>query len=198
MESSSSDLSSSTQPPSLPNFLCKVCLRSFHSERGLLLHRKTISKYNRLTEHIDMLLSQTIKEFQEIFVYYIHKKLSKNHTKAGRQTVSFPCTKSQFFSIFRGFIHSFQAKRVLLDQSNGSRNFSAEHNRVKTSETNPLVVLANQRAFGKKNIKRKSRYKRGEVIIEWRERKDHEINDNFCYAGHITMNFYISQIRSLN
>ncbi|CAB4420451.1 unnamed protein product [Rhizophagus irregularis] len=70
--------------------------------------------------------------------------------------------------------------------------------RVKTSETNPLVVLANQRASGKKNIKRKSRYKRGEVIIEWRERKDHEINDNFCYAGHITMNFYISQIRSLN
>ncbi|PKB98838.1 hypothetical protein RhiirA5_430733 [Rhizophagus irregularis] len=236
MESSSSDLSSSTQPPSLPNFLCKVCLRSFHSERGLLLHRKTISKYNRPTEHIDMLPSQTIKEFQEIFVYYIHKKLSKNHTKAGRQTVSFPCTKSQFFSIFRGFIHSFQAKRgiykcffqgswgkkqlnyifndeqwsikhydqgqktyiVLLDQSNGSRNFSSEHNRVKTSETNPLVVLANQRAFGKKNIKRKSRYKRGEVIIEWRERKDHEINDNFCYAGHITMNFYISQIRSLN
>ncbi|CAB5293409.1 unnamed protein product [Rhizophagus irregularis] len=126
MESSSSDLSSSTQPPSLPNFLCKVCLRSFHSERGLLLHRKTISKYNRPTEHIDI---------QE---------------------------------------------------------------RVKTSKTNPLVVLANQRAFGKKNIKRKSCYKRGEVIIEWRERKDHEINDNFCYAGHITMNFYISQIRSLN
>ncbi|GET66880.1 hypothetical protein GLOIN_2v1778047 [Rhizophagus irregularis DAOM 181602=DAOM 197198] len=211
MESSSSDLSSSTQPPSLPNFLCKVCLRSFHSERGLLLHRKTISKYNRLTEHIDMLLSQTIKEFQEIFVYYIHKKLSKNHTKAGRQTVSFPCTKSQELGkkqlnyIFNdeqwSIKHYDQGQKtyiVLLDQSNGSRNFSAEHNRVKTSETNPLVVLANQRAFGKKNIKRKSRYKRGEVIIEWRERKDHEINDNFCYAGHITMNFYISQIRSLN
>ncbi|CAB4445974.1 unnamed protein product [Rhizophagus irregularis] len=77
-----------------------------------------------------------------------------------------------------------------------SQNYHQE--RVKTSETNPLVVLANQRASGKKNIKRKSRYKRGEVIIEWRERKDHEINDNFCYAGHITMNFYISQIRSLN
>lgn len=103
--------STSTQAPSA-NFLCKVCLRSFHSERGLLLHRKTISKYNRPTEHIDMLPSQTIKEFQEIFVYHIHKKLSKNHTRAGHQTVSFPCTKSQFFSIFRGFIYSFQAKEV--------------------------------------------------------------------------------------
>ena len=96
---------------SSPNVLCKVCLRLFHSEHGLLLHRKTISKYSRPGEHIDMLPSQTIKEFQEILVYHIHKKLSNNHTQARRQTVSLPCTKSQFFSDFCGFIHSYQAKR---------------------------------------------------------------------------------------
>jgi len=28
------------------NVYCKVCLRLFRSEHGLLLHRKTISKYN--------------------------------------------------------------------------------------------------------------------------------------------------------
>lgn len=191
-------ISDTTQTP--PNFLCKVCLRSFHSERGLLLHRKTISKYNRPTEHIDILPSQTIKEFQEIFVYYIHKKLSKNYTRAGRQTVSFPCTRSQFFSIFRGFIHFFKAKGgiykcffhgswgknqlnyifndeqwsvkhydqgqktyiILLDQSSESCN-----NRVKICETNPLAILANQRAACKENIKKKnSCYKKGLVVIE--------------------------------
>lgn len=200
-----------------PNFLCNVCLRSFNSKRGLLLHRKTFSKYNSPTEHIDILPSQTIKEFQEIFVYYIHRKLSKNHTR-GRQTVSFPCTKSQFFSIFRGFIHSFQAKKgkykcffrgswgkkqlnyifndeqwsikhhdqgqktyiVLLDQLSESCNSG-----VRTRETNPLAALV-------KEDKKNSRYKRGEVIIEWKEKKDREINSNFCYAGHVTMNFYIS------
>jgi len=26
-------------------------------------------------------------------------------------------------------------------------------------------------------------------------KKDHEINDNFCNAGQVTMNFYIPQIR---
>src|ERR1044072_7713653 len=83
----------------LPKILCKVCLRPFNSEHRLLLHRKTVSKYN------------TPKEFQEILVYHIHKKLGKNHTQAGRKTVSLPCTKSQFFSIFRGFIHYYQAKR---------------------------------------------------------------------------------------
>ncbi|CAB4491317.1 uncharacterized protein OCT59_026797 [Rhizophagus irregularis] len=50
--SSSSNLFFPSQTPASPNFLCKVCLRSFHSERGLLLHRKAISKCNRLTEHI--------------------------------------------------------------------------------------------------------------------------------------------------
>ena len=62
-----------------PKILCKVCLRLFNSERGLLLHRKSISKYNRPKEHIDILPSQTIKEFQEICVYHIYKKLSKNY-----------------------------------------------------------------------------------------------------------------------
>ncbi|RGB39367.1 hypothetical protein C1646_754612 [Rhizophagus diaphanus] len=50
LNSSSSYLSSPSQTPSSPNFLCKACLRSFHSERGLLLHRNTICKYNRPTE----------------------------------------------------------------------------------------------------------------------------------------------------
>src|SRR5687768_12001739 len=90
--------------------ICKVCLRPFNSERGLLLHRKAVSKYNSPKEYVETLPSQTIKEFQEILVYHIHKKLGKNHTQAGRKTVSLPCTKSQFFSIFRGFIHHYRAK----------------------------------------------------------------------------------------
>ncbi|PKY26819.1 hypothetical protein RhiirB3_442265 [Rhizophagus irregularis] len=136
--SSSSNLFFPSQTPASPNFLCKVCLRSFHSERGLLLHRKAISKCNRLTEHItsnssssnlyspsqtpsspnflylqNILPSRTIKEFHEIFVYYIHEKLSKNHTiaLAGRRTISSPCTSKVNFSHFRGFIHTFQVKR---------------------------------------------------------------------------------------
>ncbi|RGB24688.1 hypothetical protein C1646_772721, partial [Rhizophagus diaphanus] len=151
------------------------------------------------TEHIDMLPLQTIKEFQEIFVYYIHKKLSKNHTRAGRSW-----GKKQLNYIFNdehwSIKHYDQDQKtyiILLDQPNESCNFS-EHNRIKIRETNPLAVLANQRVACKANIKKKSRYKRGEVVIEWKEKKEHEINDNFCYAGHITMNFYISQIRSLN
>ena len=39
---------------------------------------------------------------------------------------------------------------------------------------------------------------KGEVVIEWKEKKEHEINDNFCYAGYVIMNFYISQIRTLD
>jgi hypothetical protein len=216
-----------------PKILCKVCLCPFNSEHGLLLHRRTVSKYNRPKEHVEILPPQTIKEFQEILVYHIHKKLGKNHTQAGRKTVSLPCTKSQFFSIFRGFIHYYQAKRgiykcffrgswgkkelnyifndeqwstkhydqgqktyiVLLDQPKDllSNNKQFE---VKKSEINPLALaFANKRIACKENIKKQgSRYKRGEVIIEWKEKKEREINNNFCYAGQITINFYISQI----
>ena len=34
----------------------------------------------------------------------------------------------------------------------------------------------------------------GEVLIEWKEKKEREINNNFCYAGQIAIHFYISQI----
>jgi len=218
---------------SLPQkILCNVCLRSFNSERGLLLHRKTISKHNRPKECIETLPPQTIKEFQEILVYHIHKKLSKNHTQAGHKTVSLPCTKSQFFSIFRGFIHYYQAKRgiykcffrgswgkkelnyifndeqwstkhydqgqktyiVLLDQPKDLLS-NIKQFEVK-KEINPLAIAyANKRIACKENIKKQSsRYKKGEVMIEWKEKKEREINNNFCYTGQIAMHFYISQI----
>ena len=96
----------------LPKILCKVCLRPFNSEHGLLLHRKTVSKYNRPKEHVEILPPQTIKEFQEILVYHIHKKLGKNHTQAGRKTVSLPCTKSNFFQFFVGLFIITRLKEV--------------------------------------------------------------------------------------
>jgi len=207
-----------------PKILCKVCLRPFNSEHGLLLHRKTVSKYNRPKEHVEILPPQTIKEFQEILVYHIHKKLGKNHTQAGRKTVSLPCTKSQFFSIFRGFIHYYQAKRGIykcffrgswgkkeLNYIFNDEQWSTKHydqgqrtyivlldqpkELVKNNEINPLAfAFANKKIACKENIKQSSRYKKGEVIIEWKEKKECEINNNFCYAGQIAIHFYISQI----
>ena len=201
-----------------------MCLRPFNSEHGLLLHRKTVSKYNRPKEHIEFLPPQTTKEFQEILVYHIHKKLGKNHTQAGRKTVSLPCTKSQFFSIFRGFIHYYQAKRGIykcffqgswgkkeLNYIFNDEQWSTKHydqgqrtyivlldqpkDLVKKGEINPLALaFANKKIACKENIKQSSRYKKGEVIIEWKEKKEREINNNFCYAGQIAIHFYISQI----
>jgi hypothetical protein len=201
-----------------------VCLRPFNSEHGLLLHRKTVSKYNRPKEHIEFLPPQITKEFQEILVYHIHKKLGKNHTQAGRKTVSLPCTKSQFFSIFRGFIHYYQAKRGIykcffrgswgkkeLNYIFNDKQWSTKHydqgqrtyivlldqpkDLVKKGEINPLALaFANKKIACKENIKQSSQYKKGEVIIEWKEKKEREINNNFCYAGQIAIHFYISQI----
>lgn len=92
--------------------LCKVSLRSFHSERGLLLHRRIVNKYNRPKEHIDMLPSQTVKEFQENFVYHIHRKLSKSHTRAERQTVSLPCTIKQKGVFTNVFFRELEEKQL--------------------------------------------------------------------------------------
>lgn len=45
----------------------------------------------------------------------------------------------------------------------------------------PLATaFANKRITCKENIKKQcSQYKKGEVIIEWKEKKEHEINNNF-------------------
>ena len=60
---------------------------------------------------------------------------------------------------------------------------------LEKGKINPLAIV-----FANKENIRKSRYKKEKVIIEWKEKKEHEINNNFCYAGQITMHFYISQI----
>jgi hypothetical protein len=199
--------SGSSGPSSPPNFLCKVCLRSFSSERGLLLHRTTISSYNRPKEHVDMLPSQTVEEFQRIFVFFIHKKLKKNPIKYRRQKVTLPCTKSQFFSIFRGYIHSTRGsiykcffkgswgKKQLDSIFNGKEWSEKHHGKDKGEEKNYKTIVLLEPPSNQEDINKKC-YRMGEVVIEWKEKMEREINNKICYAGLATMNFYVAQVEA--
>ncbi|RHZ83338.1 hypothetical protein Glove_97g108 [Diversispora epigaea] len=59
-------------------------------------------------------------------------------------------------------------------------------------EINPLENLL-QLSIKKKIIKRRPRFLRGEILIEWKKKIFKEINGNINKAGYLYINFYISQ-----
>ncbi len=56
-------------------------------------------------------------------------------------------------------------------------------------EENPLIKLRQQKAALIKNYSQKPRYPYGEVIIEWKQKKDIDAKGNACLGGFIYIHF---------
>jgi hypothetical protein len=59
-------------------------------------------------------------------------------------------------------------------------------------EIDPLEKLL-KLSIKKQKIKRRPRFLRGEILIEWKKKIFKEINGNINKAGYLNINFYISQ-----
>ncbi|CAG8671804.1 15967_t:CDS:1, partial [Cetraspora pellucida] len=65
------------------------------------------------------------------------------------------------------------------------------NNYSESNEIDPLIELANQ---NKSIKKRKSKFQREEILVEWKQKKIKEGDSIFC-AEFIYINFFISQKR---
>src|SRR5438128_5478452 len=107
-----SDVCSLPSPPfthqitSLPTFTCDICKKVFKSQQGVKLHQSIIRRYNEGPTDLDTLPEKTVKDFKQILVYWIHRRLPKTYKNQGKQLVSVPCTESLFFAVFRNYIHA--------------------------------------------------------------------------------------------
>ena len=98
--------------PSTSEFFCSICQKSFKKQSGLSRHLSIAKKYNIPRDDLDSLSDENNKNFKNILVYLIHRKLPNGFKKGGRQLVSLTCTEHQFFDVFKGHIHHRSNKNV--------------------------------------------------------------------------------------
>ncbi|CAG8502966.1 3342_t:CDS:1, partial [Diversispora eburnea] len=57
-----------------------------------------------------ILLERAIEETHQALVYHIKVKLKQNSRHVRNVNITFSCTESQFFGVFKGFIHNYYPK----------------------------------------------------------------------------------------
>lgn len=195
----------------------------FKSKRGLVQHKAFIRKYNLAREDFYKLPEKFIEEFKKTLVFLIHCQLPCHFTKIGMKVVTVACTQSQFFATFTGFIHHYSNKtrmykcifrgpnasatlaQIFDDVDWGIRFYPGKETTlvltnlddVEPEEENPLVQKRRQKTKNhcSKAIPKNQRYKRGEVIIEWKPKKEKDAGRNTYEAGFLQMHFWITKRR---
>jgi hypothetical protein len=154
-----------------------------------------------------------INEFKKTLVLLIHRQLPCHFTKTGLKAVAVACTESQFYATFGGHIHHFSNKsRVYkcifrgsdtLAQIFNNTNWGKKcynGNEITSVVTNLDDVGMEENPLDKKrkfaiHSQKKSRYKRGEVIIEWKPRQEKDAKGNKCEGGFLHIHFWITKSR---
>src|ERR1044072_558543 len=191
-------------------FECNTCGKQFRKKGGLTRHLNIITKYNTLHSDLDILPENTIRQFKGILVHYIHKRLPRGYKQLGKQTVSVPATESQFYAVFKNYIHYYSARKsvykcmfhgvsanqilanILEMQEWGIKFYEQQQrtyvvlcddNNTESDDENPILRATKQC---------KSKYKRGQLVVEWKKQKNIDFNGNITQAGHIYFHFFNS------
>ncbi|RHZ53506.1 hypothetical protein Glove_441g2 [Diversispora epigaea] len=160
---------------------CSTCGKEYKNSKGLARYKYYVQQYNQHQQELDELPINTINEFKQIIVTEIHRKLTPSFRNMGKKTLTIPCTEIGEKDIFSKSSNLYSVRRPNSMEQNQS-----------IEEIDPLEKLL-QSSIKKKIIKRRPRFLRGEILIEWKKKTFKEINGNINKAGYLHINFYISQ-----
>ncbi|RGB28241.1 hypothetical protein C1646_768093 [Rhizophagus diaphanus] len=147
------------------NTECIVCKKSFKSSREDLERKITVS------------MNCPVGLFKEIFKNYIHYYTKK--------TGVLKC-------VFRGST-GYQELSSIFDDSNWGVKYYQQNQKTfvqldsQKQEENPLNKIRLKKA--KKNPK----YSYGELIVEWKEKKDIDAKKNVRIGGFVYIHFFVSR-----
>ncbi|PKY56497.1 hypothetical protein RhiirA4_476831 [Rhizophagus irregularis] len=205
---------SPTNISSVDIFQCSTCEKPFKTRKGLNQHNTIIRRYNIFRKDLYKLPKKFINEFKKILVLQIHRQLPCHFTKTGLRAVAVACTESQFFATFGGYIHHYSNKtRVYKCIFRGSNTLTSIFNNInwgtKYYDGNEVTSVVTDiddvdtevNPLDKKrkliHSRRKLRYKRGEVIIEWKPRREKDAKDNKYEGGFLYIHFWIMKSRTI-
>ncbi|RHZ90192.1 hypothetical protein Glove_4g25 [Diversispora epigaea] len=89
---------------------CKLCNKIYKRPSGLKKHKKIIKDLNTIKPSIYILPEKAIEETRQMLVYHIKEKLKQNSRHIGNVSVTISGTESQFFGVFKGYIHNYFPK----------------------------------------------------------------------------------------
>ncbi|CAG8780578.1 7271_t:CDS:1, partial [Racocetra fulgida] len=89
---------------------CGLCGKIYKRHSGLAKHKKLIQDANTIRPTIYELPERAIEETRKTLVYHIKERLKQHSKHAGNAHVIVNCTESQFFSVFKGYIHNYYPK----------------------------------------------------------------------------------------
>ena len=207
---------SSIQPISSMNLAttisqCSVCEKIFNSKRGLSQHNAIVRKYNTFRRNLYKLSKAFINEFKKTLVFLIHCQLPCHFMKIGMKAVTVTCTESQFFAVFGGYIHHYSNKKQIYKcifrgpdtLSKLAKIFNNENWGTKFygggEVTSVITNLEEENPLDRKRKLlsriRRLKYKRGEVIIEWKPKYKKDMKGNKYEGGFLYMHFWITKRR---
>jgi len=202
---------------------CNVCQKLFKSNAGLARHNAVIRKYNILRKGLPVVPKNITKLFKNELIYFIHRRLPNGLKNSGKKIVSVPCSESQFHAIFKNHIHYYSKKSGVYrccfrgkeggeklnkifgrtdwgtknyDQNQKTYvvltdNYNSSHQKA---ELNPLALATAKKATSIiKSKKSLTKCQYGDVMVEWKCRRDKEANGNICSAGFVYFHFYTKQ-----
>ncbi|GES99713.1 hypothetical protein GLOIN_2v1774494 [Rhizophagus clarus] len=165
-------------------FECNVCRKAFKSKSGLTRHLNIVKKYNISRSDLDILPENTTRQFKGILVHYIRKKLPRGYKKLGKQTVSVPATESQFYAILADILEMQEWGVKFYEQCQRTYVVLCNDDNIESDDENPILQATKHC---------KSRYERGQLVVEWKQQKNIDFNGNITQAGHIYFHFFNSQ-----
>ncbi|CAB4403259.1 unnamed protein product [Rhizophagus irregularis] len=192
-------------------FECNICGKLFKKRGGLTRHLNTIIKYNSLRPDIDALPDNTVHQFKAILVHYIRKRLPKGYRQLGKQTVSIPATESQFYAVFKNYIHYYSATKGIykcifrggssnqilaniLEMEGWETKFYDQRqctyvvlcdddNNIEDGDENPITAALTYETIKKL---RKPKCVRGQLVVEWKKQKNTDFNGNIMKRDGLT------------
>lgn len=199
---------------------CLICGKVFKSKRGLSQHNAIIRKYNTFRNNLYKLSKAFINDFKKTLVFLIHCQLPCHFMKIGMKSVTVACTESQFFAIFSGYIHYYSSKtkvykcifrgadtssklaQIFNNENWGTKFYGGDEVTLvltnlekEAEEENPLDK---KRKLLIHSSRTRRRYKRGEVIVEWKPKYKKDIKGNKYEGGFLYIHFWITKRRSNN
>ncbi|CAG8605406.1 29218_t:CDS:2 [Gigaspora margarita] len=181
---------------------CLVCQKEFKTNRRFSRHNNTICKLNKLLVEQKKIPVSIIAKIKDDIVYSIYRRLGKNSKNTGLQAVSLTCVSR---CIFRGSTRYQELSNILNDVNWRVKYYlQSQKNYVQltphdiSQDQHPLIRCAKEEAAitivkNSKKQARKLKYPHGEVIIEWREKKDIDSKKNICQAGFIYIHFFTAK-----
>ena len=197
-------------------YQCLTCNKKYKRKTAYHRHQQVVASYNTIPSDCYVLSVNATSEFKKTIVFMIKEQLKLHFRSTGKQSITFPCSKSQFFAVFRGHVHHFNLKRQVYkcvfhgetaydtlaqlfdDKFWGTKFFDHDQRAfVLTYESKEIDVFFSLEDPDpldiQDNISQKKQKKLVQVVALWKAKQKSDAHNISYSSGFISLSFTINR-----